>query len=476
MEQIKKEKAKRRLIDFTTYTKPNYSVNWHHKNLSEALDKLSRKEIKRLMVFMPPRHGKSELVSRRFPAYILGKNPNAQIIGTSYSARLASSMNLDIQRIIDSPRYQELFPETTISGQNQLISGKGYRRNSDEFEIVGHEGGYISAGVNGGITGMGADYAIIDDPVKNRKDAESLVYRSSVFDWFASTLYTRLEKDACILITLTRWHEDDLAGRLLDLARSDENADQWHVINYPALYDENIPNIDKTDPRKHGEALWPAKYNESKIKTIKATAGSYEFSALYQQTPSPPSGAIIYRSWFNYYRQAPKLDKFEEIVQSWDFTFKNTDDSDYVVGQVWGKIGADKYLLDQVRDKMSFTESIQAITTLSKKWPMARAKYIEDKANGPAVISSLRRKISGLIPIDPKGSKSERLHAVSPQFEAGNVNIPDPSIASWVHDYIEELVSFPNATNDDQVDTTTQALMRLDKKKRKGSKVKARTY
>ena len=461
-------------MDFTRHTMRDYQANWHHIHLANTLDRLAKKEIKRLMVFIPPRHGKSELVSRRLPAFIFGQNPNAKIIGTSYSGELASSMTVDVQRIIDSPTYHELFPNTTLFGsefQKEVPKNSRYARTSSKFEIVGYDGAYMSAGVNGSITGFGADYAIVDDPFKNRKDAESKTYRDSVFNWFTSTLYTRLEKDACILITLTRWHEDDLAGRLLELAEKDPNADQWEVIRYPALYDANIRYIDETDPRQHGQALWNEKYNYERLMTIKSTIGSYEWNALYQQTPSSPTGSIFKRNWFKYYEQRPS--KFDEVLQSWDLTFKDTSDADFVVGQVWGRIGADKYLLDQVRARMNFTQTIQAIVQLSAKWPQARAKLIEDKANGPAVISTLQRKISGLIPVEPKGSKIERAYAVSPQFESGNVYIP--SNAPFTHDYVEELVDFPNGKNDDQVDTTTQALLRLDRP-RNQSKVKARSY
>lgn len=448
-------------------------MNWHHENIGHVLDKFVKKEIKRLMIFTAPRHGKSELVSRRLPAFIHGTNPNAKIIATSYSGSLASSMSKDVQRIIDSKRYHELFPNTTLIGSLYSPRKQGYSRTSEQYEIVGFEGTYKSAGVGGAITGFGGDYLIVDDPVKNRAEAESKAHRERVFDWFTSTLYTRLEKDGCILITLTRWHEDDLAGRLLKLAQDDPNADQWHVISYPAIYNENAKFKDPTDPRKHGEALWPAKYDEKQLATIKSTIGSYEWSALYDQNPSPPEGSIIQRDWIQYYTFEPS--KFDEVIQSWDFAFDGKDGSSYVVGQVWGRVGADKYLLDQVRDRMNFTQSIRALRNLSAKHPRAKAKLIENKANGPAIISTMKREISGLIPVQPDGTKVERLHAVSPQFEAGNVYIPDPSIAAWVNDYVEELVSFPNSAHDDQVDTTTQALANLDKHKG-GAKVRVRTY
>lgn len=452
LNQIKAEKARRRLIDFTTYTKPDYEVNWHHERLCDALDKMVSGDIKRLMVFMPPRNGKSELGSRRFPAYLLGKDPNAQIISASYSADLASRMNRDVQRIIDSEEYHDVFPETTLNGSNVRTVAKGsYLRNSDTFEIVGNEGVYKSAGVNGAFTGMGLTFGIIDDPFKNRKEAESKTIRNGVWDWYTSTFYTRLEKDARILIILTRWHEDDLAGRLLKQAKEDPEAEQWTVINYPAIAEEPI---DDSDPREIGDPLWPNKYDKQDLNRIKKAIGTYEWSALYQQKPSPSAGNILNRGWWQFYKQAPE--RFDEIIQSWDCAFKDNDDSDYVVGQVWGRKGADKYLLDQVRDRMDLPATITAVRSLSAKWPRARAKLIEDKANGPAVIQMLKHEISGLIPVNPQGGKIARAYAASPDVEAGNVYLPDSSIAPWVHDFLEEAAAFPNGSNDDAVDCFSQ--------------------
>lgn len=459
---LKQEKAKRGMMNFTKYTMPDYYINWHHKNLADALDKLERREIKRLMVFMPPRNGKSELVSRRFPAYILGRNPDANVIATSYSDTLAKAMNRDVQRIIDSEEYQTLFPETYLQGIRKDQGSYGnYIRNSETFEIVGKRGKYISAGIGGGITGKGADFAIIDDPVKNRKDAESQVYRDDAEDWFSSTLYTRLEKDACILVTMTRWHEDDLAGRLLEKAANDPEADQWHVINYPALYDQDAPHLDETDPRKHGEALWPAKYDEKQLHVIKSTIGTYQWSALYQQNPSPPGGSIIHRGWIQYYKKLPY--RIDRMVLSWDMTFKDNKDTDFVVGQAWAEKGADKYLVDEIRGQFSFTETLRAVKSFKNKHHRANAILIEDKANGPAIIDTLKHEISGIIPVEPDGSKTERLEAVAPQFEAGNIYVPEE--AEFTHDFVEELVSFPTAKHDDRVDTSSQALNFFRKRK-----------
>lgn len=451
MEEARRELARRTMGDFVLYVDDNYRMNWHHRLLCDYLDKLACKEIRRLMVFMPPRHGKSELVSRKFPAYLLGRNPDTSIISCSYSADLASRMNRDVQRLIDSERYLELFPGTQLSNQHtRRFYETRYTRNNNMFEVVDKKGTYRSSGVGGGITGMGGEYIIIDDPVKNREDADSATMREKVYDWYTSTLYTRLEKDGCILLTLTRWHEDDLAGKLLKAAQ--EGADQWTILELPAVC-EYPPK--PYDERQEGEALWKWKYDEEALFAMKATAGSRDWAALYQQHPTPGEGGTFKREWWNYYKVLP--DGLYDFVQSWDCTFKDAQSSDYVVGQVWARKGSSRYLLDQVRGRMSFTETLRAIRSLSAKWPQAIRKLVEDKANGTAVIDVLRKEIPGLIPVEPEGGKIVRANAVTAVAEAGNIYLPDPSIAPWVHDFVEEHAVFPNGANDDQVDAQTQA-------------------
>lgn len=479
---IKVEKAKRNLINFTRHTFPDYQVNWHHLLVASYLDKWQKREIKRLMIFMPPRNGKSELVSRRLPSYILGKEPDVSIIACSHTADLASRMNRDVQRIVDSPEYAEVFSETKLFGSNvRAVAGNTYLRNSDIFEVVNRKGVYKSAGVGGAITGLGCQYGIIDDPIKNRKEAESPTYRNAIFDWYTSTFYTRLEKDACILITMTRWHEDDLAGRLLELAKSDPDADQWVVLSLPAIAEDARHLEDKRDS---GEPLWPGKYPLSELKKIKATVGSYDWAGMFQQRPSPAEGGIFKRWWWKFWQpvgvnlppitlRGPNNDsitveaiplpaKFDQQAQSWDMAFKDTKSSAYVVGQVWGRFAADKFLLDQDREKRDFVSTIATVSTLTQKWPKAIAKWVEDKANGPAVISTLQGKIAGLIAVEPEGSKIARAYAVSPEVEGGNVYLPHPAVAPWVWDFIEECAGFPNSTYADQVDTMTQALLRFE--------------
>jgi len=455
--RVKLELARRHLADFALYTDSRYRMNWHHALLCDYLDRFVAKEIRRLMVFMPPRHGKSECVSRKLPAFIFGKNPDASIIAASYSADLAQRMNRDVQRILDSPQYGEVFPQTALFGKNiRTVAGGSYLRNSDIFEIVGYRGTYRGAGVGGGITGMGADYIIIDDPIKNREEANSATYRNKLWDWYTSTLYTRQEKEAAILVTLTRWHEDDLAGRLMEQAKADPASDQWEILSLPAICEPETRH--PGDPREEGAALWTDKYSCGELMKIKATIGSYEWAALYQQRPSPGEGGLFKREWWQRWSVMP--DDLFDFLQSWDCAFKDAETSDYVVGQVWArsiKNPARRYLLDQVRARMTFTETVQAVRGLSAKWKQTTRKLIEDAANGVAVIDALKKEISGLTPVKPLGGKVVRAHAVTAAVEAGNVYIPDASIAPWIHDFIEELSAFPSGTHDDQVDALTQA-------------------
>ncbi len=451
--ELFKMEARESLLAFTLYTKPDYKANWHHKIMCDKLDLFARGKIKRLVLCMPPRHGKTELGSRRLPAFIFGINPNASIISTSYSFDLSSRINRDVQRVIDTQEYSELFPDTILSGKNVRTLAHGhYLRNNEIFEIVGHNGIYKSAGVGGGITGMGANICIIDDCLKDMAEARSKRIRDNIWDWYNSVLYTRLEKNGSILIILTRWHEGDLVGRLLEQTKINENADQWEVVSFEGIKETETQG----DPRDLGQPLWPAKYDLKTMLKMKSSLGTKIWDALYQQRPSALEGTIFKRSWFKYYEELPEC---ESYLQSWDCAFKDTKNSSYVVGQVWGRIGSNRYLIHQVRARMDFVATIKAIKNMSALYPYVTEKLIEDKANGSAVISTLKDKISGLIPIEPKGSKESRASAVSPQVEAGNVFLP--KYASWLDDFLGEICAFPDAPNDDITDCTTQALFRM---------------
>lgn len=447
------------LSGFIRWSMPGYQMGWVHEEicaeLDDFLEAVQRRESPRLMITMPPRHGKSEIATRRFPAYCLGRHPDTSIISTSYSADLASMMNRDVQRIMDDERYAAVFPGVSLGGKNiQNSSTKSYLRNSDIFEIVGHNGVYRSAGVGGGITGMGGDIIIIDDPYKNREQADSPTMRNKIWDWYTSTLYTRLSPGGGIILIQTRWHTDDLAGRLMR-SQTEEDGETWRIVNYEAIASQDEPH------RKAGEALHPERYSLKQLDTIRKTLGTREWLALYQQKPVPDGGAIFERQWIRYWTPDMLPTKWDRVVMSWDLTFKDSDGSDYVVGQVWGLKGGEAYLLDQVRDRLSFTGTMRAVVAMVNKWPQASEKYIEDKANGPAVIDAIKKHVSGVIPVEPDGSKIARAYATTPFFEAGNVYIPQKGMYTWVSGLLDELMQFPAGAHDDQVDAMTQALRKL---------------
>lgn len=715
--ELKRRASQKSLAPFVTYTTPNYLLGWVHAEICKTLDQFLQdvidKKNPRLIICMPPRSGKSQLVSRSFPAYALGRYPDLQIMAVSYSADLSSRFNRDVQRIIDSPEYASVFPETTLSGQktaNALMQAQreqggrlgGYIRTSDLFEIVGHKGSYRSTGVGGGVTGMGAEcvtfdtlvatpsgekpitslsvgspvisyniktnqleicfieairvkhaksvnelyresgrsikctgnhpvftkggytpadllakgapvlccvwegicdpwirisqknpqrtqaffllqelhrklfskkmhratflqkmqktswkilkllrgmqkssttmekrercsgnreslrflwkdfssstprtrkicallfngvqkfrtfhkderafsrnvwklrsefvasnkklskaegYAvidlqisgchnffangvlvhnclIIDDPLKDRAAANSLTIRNSLWDWYTSTAYTRLSSGGGVIVMCTRWHQDDLIGRLLA-----EHAEPWHVINYPAIAEHDEPH------RKAGEALHPERFDLEALNRIKVNIGSHDWAALYQQHPLPEGGALFKDEWLKTYDAKTLPPKFDSLLGSWDMTFKDSAGGDFVVGTVWGTKGAEYYLLDLVRGQWDFVKTLEMFEQLQLKWPKVSRWLIEDKANGSAVISTIKKSISGVLPITPTESKLARASAVTPLFEAGNVYIP--ANASWVADYRAELLSFPSGAHDDCVDSTSQAL------------------
>lgn len=444
--EAKKELARRSFRDYLVHVhRGNYKHFRHTEYIANALEPIANGQQKYVFIEMPPRHGKSMTVSESFPSYYIAKNPAKRVITASYSDTLARKFGR-----LNRSKVEEYAPDLFNVKLSQINASQ------NNWDLAGMGGGMIATGIGGSITGSGADLLIIDDPFKNAEAANSKTIRDKVWDEWESTLSTRLHKGASVIVIMTRWHEDDLIGRLLEKSPHD-----WERIRMPAVAEDDGDLLG----REEGEVLCPELgYDEQWAINKKEEVGSRTWAALFQQRPSPASGNIINRNWWKYYKQAPV--KFSEVIQSWDCTFKDSANSDYVVGQVWGVIGADKYLIDQVRGKMDFPATIQAIRNLSAKYPKARTKLIEDKANGSAVISTLKREISGLIPVNPEGGKVTRAQAVSPDIEAGNVFIPDPSIAPWISDFVEECTSFPNGKHDDQLDCATQALNRLSNKKR----------
>jgi len=451
LKTIRKERARRSLINFVEYTFPKYQTNWHHRVIAGYLDKFASGEIKRLIVLCPPRHGKSELVSRRLPAYLLGKYPDAEVIATSFGDTLAKKMNRDVQRIIDSDLYRDVFPNTQLFGKNVATLSYGtYLRNASTFEVVNYTGNYKCAGVGGGVTGEGGNFIIIDDPIKNHEQASSPVYRKKVWEWYVSTLFTRLDNNLSndigehLLVTLTHWHEDDLAGRIID-ADIDKN---WTVVNFPAIL-EGDPGPD--DPRDEGQALWPAKKNLKQLYEIKNLLGPW-FNSLYQGSPKPAEGDIVPMEKFGRYKTYPRL--MAKKVQSWDTAQKTKDRHDYSVCTTWVIRGIEKYLIDVYREKLAYPDLKRAcLSQFEKHKP--DIVLMEDKSSGTSLVQDLKSDIP-IIPIIPCKQKVDRMEIETLQIDAGCVFLPQSS--SWLTDYESELRSFPSSKNDDQVDSTSQLL------------------
>lgn len=456
---LKRERARENLYDFIAYTFAEFRPSWHHRAICELFDQFIAGDIDRLIITAPPRHGKSQIISRHLPAFILGRDPNARIIAASHGADLAAAMNRDVQRIIMSEQYAELFPETSLNQNSTNRSDSKaqgtWLRNSDAFEVVGKRGRYRCAGVGGALIGSGADYALVDDVLRNWQDASSHLIRERQWDWYRSVLRTRAQKGARIAVTLTRWHEADLVGRLLELQASDPRADSWVVVNLPAINEDGPNDI---DPRQPGEALWPDEFPLGELARIQTSIGTRIFTALYQGRPTPASGDVFHRDWWQFYTRAPE--QFERLGVGVDATFKDGEKSDYFVAQVWGRRGADKYLLHQVRARMAYPQQKRTLQQLHAAYPTATI-WVEDAANGAALVADLRHDIPRLIPVTPHGSKVARAEAIAPQAEAGNLHLPDPSIAPWVGEWLEEVTGFPSAAHDDVTDAMSLTISQL---------------
>ncbi|MGN8233222.1 phage terminase large subunit [Priestia flexa] len=451
------ELARRSYKDYVEYVHHGQYTHFRHTELiCNELQPIVDGEQRFIIIEMPPRHGKSMTVTETFPSFFIAKNPNKRVITAAYSDGLATKFGR-----VNRNKFKEFAPalfDIRISDSNSATKNWG---------VEGHTGGMIATGIGGSITGQGADLMIIDDPIKNAKEAASQTIRDNIWDEWESTLSTRLHNGASVIVIMTRWHEDDIIGRLLD--RSPRN---WVRLRLPAIAEDE----DDLLGREIGEALCPELgFDEQWAEDKKSEVGSRTWASLFQQRPSPAGGSIFSKHWWKFYvpteeiRAKLKLPKevavlpkiLDKQVQSWDCTFKDSSASDFVVGQVWGKRQANSYLLDQIRDRLNLPETMKAIRNMTAKWPNAKAKYVEDKANGPAVIQMLQDEISGLIPVNPEGGKEVRANAVSPEVESGNVYLPHPSYAPWVNELIDEATAFPNGKNDDMVDSLTQALVKL---------------
>lgn len=419
------------------------------------------------MVFMPPQHGKSELCTRRMPAKILGDFPDKRVAVCAYNHTFASKFNRDIQRIVVSPEYKELYPETSLNERNVRSDASGsWLRNNDEFEIVGRKGSLISVGIGGGLTGNKVDVAIVDDPYKDAQWANSEAYRNRLVEWWDMVLETRLNNVAQICLTFTRWRHDDIAGHLIDLQKRGITTDEWEVVRFEGIR-EHDPDQHLDDPRELGEALWPEEHSAEKLMNVKQKA-PLVFEALYQQRPTPKSGNVVKREWFKNYEIHELPDGVNHVymdtAQS-EKELKGNDPSGILIWRVWKN---DLYLIHFVKGRWSLPELARKVEDIGERWLSGRTSdvVIENKSNARSLKAVLKEQTSLSIILDNiKGGKMERLENELPVLESGRVYIPLSEY--WVEDFLAHVCGFPLMTHDEEVDCLTGAIRRaLGKKSR----------
>lgn len=450
-QQLQRNRAKERLALFLNYIMPTYDRQWFHTLIADKCQALFEGRIKKLMVFVPPQNGKSEIVSRKFPAWVLGKNPTCKIVGCSYSSDLAEGFSRSIQLTIDSDEYRSIFPDTKLPQRG----GGGLIRNVDYFDTI--EGGFYKAvGVTGGLTGTPVDLAIIDDPVKDKIEAYSETYRQRVWDWYTDVLLTRLHNDSKQLLIMTRWHNDDLAGRILK-----SEGDDWEVVCLPAIKEDNS---NKEDPREIGEALWEGRHSIDRLRQMEKRS-TRTFAALYQQHPSVEGGNIWIDSWF----RKISLEKFRAIKPKeipvhffLDTAFrekKSNSDNDPSGMIAACRIENFLYILDAMSVYKKFPDLIRFLPDYVKAhgYTNSSTLRIEPKANGISVVDQLRDEtdLNVVETPTPTDSKETRANANSAKIECGRVFLVE---GSWNAEYINQVTQFPAVAHDEYVDVTNYAI------------------
>lgn len=452
----------------------------HVDAICEHLQAVAEGKILKLLINVPPRHSKSLLTSVLFNAWWWTREPQGRFLSGSYALALATMDSVRTRRVVTSKWYMDRWPRVVIQDDQ---AQKQYFANtaSGQRQVTS---------VGGTTTGLGADAALLlDDPI-SAQQAESAIMRQQCLQWYRESFSTRSNtaKTARIVI-MQRLHHQDLSGYLLR-----EEGNDWDHLLLPMEYAgaKKKTSIGWEDPRtKEGELLWPLRYTNNEVASLKKTLGSVAYAGQMAQNPIPRGGATFRTEWIRFWyregegvpdpfvlqksngemmevpqRPLPKIDDNTKVA-SFDLSFKGGADNDYVVGQVWGTAPGARsifYMLDQIRGRFDFVATVAAIRQLLDREP-ANVVLVEDKANGSAVISALKSEIPGIVPINPQGGKESRASACAPLFEAGQVWLPHPTHSPWVEDYIQELVQFPRGTHDDQVDATSQCLARMREKR-----------
>lgn len=484
-ELAERELARRRIIPFIKRFNDKYDDGWVHHDICRRLEKFYQDvedgKAPRLMLFMPPRHGKSEIASKNFPAWALGKNPELEIIASSYAVSLPIDFSRKVRGIIRDPAYKTVFPKTQLDPESS--AAEGWKTKAG--------GGYVAAGVGGGITGKGAHIAIIDDPIKDAEEADSETIREKVWDWYGSTLYTRLAPGGGVLVIQTRWHDDDLAGRLIAELKAQikegapqEEIDDWEIVSYPAIATEDeylgpkgdilyrdsdgdtyhtlsgkVVDLGKAKARKlrrKGDALHPARFNLTRLLKIRRTLQPRHWSALYQQNPVPDEGVYFKKNMLRTVESLPQLSSLR-LFAAWDLAVGEKQTNDYTVGVVGGLDWNDQmYIIDVVRFRGDTHAITEAILNLYQKYEPDYVGIEQGQielAIGPQMKKRMgERRIYPVFDdsLRPISDKQIRARPLQGRMQQGMVYFP--ANAPWMEDVEHELLRFPGGVHDDIVD------------------------
>ncbi len=502
-----------------------FAPNWHVDAMAEHLQAVADQQIKDLVISIAPRHLKSSVTSVLWPTWVWTRYPSVQFLCGAYGLNLSIRDAVASRRLLESAWYRERWHCTCgASPHDEDCIGWEFTTDQNVKSLYENDRGgrRLTASVEAGTTGEGGDVLLIDDPLDIQK-AHSEVTRTSTINYFEDVWKGRRNdpKTSSMVVIAQRTHESDLTGHIL-------REGGFHHLTLPTEYEPKTYvqccALGKDPRTKAGELLHPERFGPNEVADAKRRP--YTFAAQHQQNPTPAAGGVIKRDWIVFWippctcHQKPHIKPnghpicpadvplddeglvvdgkgnryrcrtvdirgLEYLCQSWDTSFKDEAQTirkgaepDPVSGGVWGKSGPDAVLLDRVNERLDIVGSVAAVRKMSAKWPKAIAKLIEDKANGPAMMAILRREIQGLIPVTPRGNKLSRVMtaattdddkdaralAMVDLFHAGNVLVPHPSIAPWAWDYVEEIVAFPTAAHDDDVDMTSQALMHMQGK------------
>lgn len=450
-ELIERELARRSLRDFTTRTYPGYLNAKHQDLLNEKLQAVERyiksdgaDGIGRLLVTMPPRHGKSEKVSVRFPGWFLGRNPDKRVIIASYGAELAEEWSQKVRNLMESDEYRALFGDKSILDKPILIDKES--RKVQAWNLKNYQGGLVAAGVGGSITGRGAHLFVIDDAIKDREEADSETIRRKIKDWYTSVARTRLMKGGAIVVMMTRWHEDDLIGWLLETQK-----EKWTLLNLPAIAED-------TDLfRKPGEALWPQMFDLKALQEIKEDIGRRDWTSLYQQQPTEDDGDVFQKDWF-VYGKMPNKEDISKAFQVWDTAFTEKREGDYSACCTFFVTRDGLFLADVYRAHLGLPQLKEMMKMKWSQWNdyfrISRI-FVENKGSGLSVMQSLKKETHlPLIALEPDSflgkDKRARAEAASGYLQAGRVVFKTG--APWLSDFENELLRFPRGRNDDMMD------------------------